>query len=477
MARPTMKMTWQVLLEIVIDIALVTLGFVLAYWIRYELQWPAPVAAENYIPFRTYIPMAAIMTVLLMSGYGLQKVYAHQRGRNWLDEAYALLNGTTTGTLLMIVITYFVPALSYSRTLFPLAALTILSLLVMSRIAKNIALDQLRKRGIGIKQILVVGAGEIGRTVMRTIAAHPELGYRVAGFVDDDSTKAQTDLGRIKALGNIDNIPEIIRDASIDYVIITLPWMYHRKILRIVRQCEQHSVQAYIVPDLLQTTISRVGIEHIGEVPMISVRAEPISRRGQVAKRIVDIVGATLGLGIGSPILLLSALAIKLGSPGPIIFKQTRLSQYETPFTCFKFRTMYQDAEAAKEKLIEQNNADRRLFKMKDDPRITGVGRILRRFSIDEMPQFFNVLRGDMSLVGPRPPVPSEVELYLEWHRHKLDVPAGITGMWQISGRSDLSFDEGALLDIWYAENWSLLLDFKIMLKTAAAIILGKGAY
>ena len=231
------------------------------------------------------------------------------------------------------------------------------------------------------------------------------------------------------------------------------------------------------LPDLLQTTISRVGIEYVGEVPTISVREEPLSRKGQVTKRVVDVIGSLTALIVCAPLMALVAVAIRLDSPGPAIFRQIRLTKDERPFTCFKFRTMRQDAEAAQDELIERTNGDRRQFKMREDPRCTRIGRVLRRFSLDEFPQFFNVLLGDMSIVGPRPPMPSEVELYLEWHRRRLEVQAGITGMWQVSGRSDLSFDEAALLDIWYAENWSLLLDLKIMLKTVAVILTGRGAY
>jgi lipopolysaccharide/colanic/teichoic acid biosynthesis glycosyltransferase len=202
-----------------------------------------------------------------------------------------------------------------------------------------------------------------------------------------------------------------------------------------------------------------------------------ISYGWRIVKRAFDILIALCAVVLGAPIWLLISLAIVLDSPGPVIFKQTRLGERERPFTFLKFRTMVQDAEAQKETLVEENGADRRLPKIKDDPRVTRVGRWLRKHSIDEIPQFINVLRGDMSIVGPRPAIPAEVELYLPWHRHRLDVPAGITGMWQVSGRSDLSFDEAALLDIWYAENWSFLLDLEIMLKTVGVVILGRGAY
>ena len=471
------KQHWRIALEILIDALLINLGFSLAYWIRYELQWPTPVAAQNYEPFNTYIPMGLILTFLLVIGYASQEAYVHKRGQTLLDELHTLFNGTMAGLMLMIVITYFAPSLSYSRGLFPLAALTILFVLSLSRIAKSILLDQLRKRGIGVKRVLIAGAGEAGRTVMRTIVAHPELGYQVVGFVDDDPVRGQTDMGNMKGLGDIENIPSTIRDQEIDLVIITLPWMYHRKILRIVRQCEREQTQVYIVPDLLQTTISQVGVEYLGEVPIVGVRPSALSKGGLLVKRVFDITWALIGLILGFPLMLLIAALIKIDSPGSVIFSQKRIGKDSIPFICHKFRTMHRGAEAEKKSLLGKNEGEARLFKIKEDPRITRIGRWLRRSSLDELPQIFNVLRGEMSIVGPRPQVPSEVDLYLEWHRDRLTVLPGITGMWQVSGRSKLSFDEMALLDIWYVENWTLLLDIKIMLKSVGVVLSGKGAY
>jgi exopolysaccharide biosynthesis polyprenyl glycosylphosphotransferase len=477
MNKPSLKQSWRTVVEVLVDALLIYVGFVLAYLIRYQLEWPLPVADENLIPYNAYVLTQAILSLLLLVVYGMHRLYAPPRGRSWLGESATLFSGTMTGMMLMIVVIYFVPELSYSRGLLPLAALTIFPLLALSRLIKQIILNQIRKRGVGVRQVVVVGAGEVGRTVMRTIVARPELGYRLAGFVDDDPDKGEKDMGRIKALGSLDRLPAVINDQEIDLVVITLPWMYHRKILRVVRQCERHNVQPYIVPDLLQITINQVGIEHLGEVPMIGLREEPISGGWRVAKRVFDILFSLAVLLLGAPLWLLISLAIVLDSPGPVIYSQIRIGARERPFLCLKFRTMCQDAEQQKEALIEENGTDRRLFKMKDDPRVTLVGRWLRKHSIDEVPQFINVLRGDMSVVGPRPAIPSEVQFYLPWHRGRMDVPAGITGMWQVSGRSDLSFDEAALLDIWYAENWSFLLDIEIMLKTIGVMLWGQGAY
>jgi exopolysaccharide biosynthesis polyprenyl glycosylphosphotransferase len=477
MNRLPLKPSWRTPAQALLDAAIIHAGFGLAYLVRYRLEWPLPVVPENYISYRTYLPAQVILSLLLLIVFAMHRLYTHPRGRSWFHESATIFSGTMTGLMLMIVVVYFVPELTYSRGLLPLAALTIFPLLALGRLVKQVLLNQLRKRGVGVRQVLVVGAGEVGRTVIRTIVARPELGYRVAGFIDDDPVKGENDMGRIKALGSLDRLPAVINDQEIDLVVITLPWMYHRKILRIVRQCERHNVQPYIVPDLLQITINQVGIEHLGEVPMIGLREEPITRGWRVAKRVFDILFSLAVLLLGAPIWLLIALAIVLDSPGPVIYTQIRIGERERPFLFLKFRTMYQGAEQQKAALIEENGTDRRLFKIKEDPRVTCVGRWLRKHSLDEVPQFVNVLRGDMSVVGPRPAIPSEVQFYLPWHRGRLDVPAGITGMWQVSGRSDLSFDEAALLDIWYAENWSFLLDVEIRLKTVGVMLWGQGAY
>ncbi len=471
------KSKLRVLFEIAIDTTLINVGFVLAYWVRYQLGWPEAVARENYQPLGAYLPMMALLTVLLILGYASHKIYISQRGRSWLDEMYALFSGTLTGLMLLIVITYYISELSYSRGLLPLAAITILALLAISRVAKVILLNRLRKKGVGVQRVLVVGAGEVGRAVIRSIVAHPELGYQVIGFVDDNPTKGQTDLGKIKALGEIENLPALISEHQIGLVIVALPWMYHRKILRIMRQCEGQQIEVYIVPDLLQTTIRHVDVEYLGEVPVVGVRQNALGKGALFFKRALDLTVALLGMAIAWPVWLLIAILIKLDSPGPVIFAQTRIGKNGVPFTCFKFRTMRQGADAEKARLMARNEGEARLFKIKDDPRVTRVGRFLRRSSLDELPQTINVLRGEMSIVGPRPQVPKEVELYLEWHRHRLDVLPGITGMWQVSGRSELGFDEMALLDIWYVENWTPWLDIKILLKSVGVVLIRRGAY
>jgi exopolysaccharide biosynthesis polyprenyl glycosylphosphotransferase len=312
---------------------------------------------------------------------------------------------------------------------------------------------------------------------MRSILARPDLGYRPIGFVDDDPKKQVTDIGPFRALGGTSALATILENEAVDQVIISLPWMSHRKVLRIIADSERRGVRARFVPDLLQMSLSQVDTDVLDGVPLIGMK-ETSLKGGKIAlKRFIDIAMSSGLLVLLSPLLFLIAILIKLDSPGPVFFRQTRLGRGAKPFTCYKFRSMREDAEAVKPQLRGLNEAEGPIFKIKDDPRITGVGRVIRRFSLDELPQLINIFRGDMSLVGPRPPLPSEVEGYEDWHHDRLKIPAGLTGLWQVMGRSDLSFDEMVMLDLYYAENWSLWLDFKIMLRTIPTVLFARGAY
>jgi exopolysaccharide biosynthesis polyprenyl glycosylphosphotransferase len=220
-----------------------------------------------------------------------------------------------------------------------------------------------------------------------------------------------------------------------------------------------------------------MDVDDLGGIPMIGVKAISITGWKLITKRAIDFTIALVGLIVLSPLMLLIALAIKLDSPGPVLFKQIRMGKGGRPFILYKFRSMREGAEEEQQKLTDLNEAEGPIFKIRHDPRCTTVGRFLRRTSLDELPQLYNVLRGEMSLVGPRPPVPKEVECYEEWHKKRLEVSPGMTGLWQVSGRSELTFDEMALLDIYYIENWSAALDTEIFLRTIPRIIFGNGAF
>jgi len=336
---------------------------------------------------------------------------------------------------------------------------------------------RLRQAGQGIDRLLVIGAGEVGRAVMRNIIAQPELGYQIVGFLDDDPTKSNTDIGPIKALGPVENLSEVIKAYDINQVIITLPWQYHRKTVRLVLEAEEAGVRARVVPDLFQLSLGGVDVETINGIPLISIKQTALTGWNLILKRALDLSLSLVIVLLTAPLWALIALAIKLDSPGPVFFTQERAGKYGRPFKVYKFRSMYVGAEAEQQKLAAQNEASGPLFKIRDDPRRTRVGRFIRRTSLDELPQFINVIRGEMSIVGPRPALFSEVAQYQDWQRKRLEIQPGITGLWQVSGRSDLTFDEMVMLDIYYGENWSLGADIRIMLRTIPQVLFGDGAY
>jgi len=463
---------------VIFDVLLINLAFAIAYWLRYELQWFASVDEANFVPYSAFVPISLTLTVFLLGIYKLNGVYNQPRGASWFDEVYRLMTGTATGLILMVfgIVFLFWP-LFYSRLIFFYAGVLITIFLSLSRLGKRMLRDRLRRRGLGVDRLLIVGAGEVGRTVMRHVVAQPSLGYHVVGFVDDAPEKGSTDIGRFKALGNTGNIPRLVKELAVDEVIITLPWMYHRKIVSIVAQCEREQIRVRIVPDMFQMTLSHLDVEDLGGIPMIGVREISISRPQMFFKRVMDVTVSLLGLIILLPVFALFALLIKLDSLGPVFFTQIRVGKGEHLFACYKFRSMRQGADSEKENLLEFNEADGPIFKIRNDPRITRMGRILRRTSLDELPQLFNVLMGHMSLVGPRPAPPSEVQRYQPWHKRRLEVSPGITGLWQVSGRSELSFDEMVLLDLYYIENWSPFLDLQIVLRTVPKMLTGEGAY
>lgn len=462
-------------LTLLVDALLITLSFALAYYVRYELELFRPVLDAFQAPYSFYLPLQGAYVGLTILFMALNGEYAARRGGSWLSELYRIANATTTVAVVLITYSFLFQPLLYSRLMLIQAVFITISLLGVWRLGRRLVQANLRRRGLGVARVLVVGAGEVGRAVMRNVMVHPELGYHVVGFVDDDAAK--TELGRFKRLGALDEVESLFTREQVDEVIITLPWMYQRKILALVRACARRDVRARVVPDMFQLALNQLDVDDIGGLPLIGVKDPGSPQLARVLKRLLDVAGAVLVLGIlGVPMLMVAAL-IKLDSPGPALFTQTRIGKDGRQFLIYKFRSMYMDAEARLAELKARNEASGPLFKMKADPRITGVGRWLRRLSIDELPQIINVLRGEMSLVGPRPGLPHEVAQYQPWQRERLSVTPGMTGLWQVSGRSELTFDEMCLLDIYYIENWSLGLDVQIMLRTPARVLFGSGAY
>lgn len=468
---------WLIPTVILSDVVLINAAFLLAYMARYRLQLFRPVEPEFDNPIDVYYPFMLVLTILLMAAYQIDNVYQPRRLGMWLDQMSRIVRSTMITMLIMIGITFIYQPFFYSRLIYLYATILIVLLLAPGRLVWGLVLGRLRARGIGVSRVLIVGAGDVSRMVIRTVMAQPEFGYRIVALVDDQMDPSALSIGPVPAIEGTQRLPQIIAEKNIDEVIVALPWTDHQRILDIFQACDRLGVRARSVPDLFQLSLNRVDVEDLGGVPVIGLKAASIRGANLIVKRMMDVALGSLMLLILSPFMILFALAIKLDSPGPVFFRQKRVGAHGQEFVVLKFRSMREGADEEKDQLLDQNEMSGPLFKMREDPRTTRLGRFLRRSSADELPQLFNVLRGEMSMVGPRPHTSAEVAQYQSWQRQVLEAPPGLTGLAQVSGRSQLSFDEQCLLDIYYIENWSPALDLKILLRTVPKALSGEGAY
>lgn len=464
------------------DAALVWFSFVIAYWLRYRLEIGGSVLPGFAQPFDFFVSKALILVVVAVAMFRLRGLYNLPRWTSFLDESSTILSGATTAMAVVILFS-FLQRFYPSRLIFIYAWLVMIGLLLAKRLITRTGRGFLWRHGIGVDRVLVVGSGPAGRRYMEHILNSPHIGHQLIGFVDstpaEESWAVATERKVVRPdyLGHLAAITTVVKEQNIDEVVIALPPTAHEQVLPILEQCRELDVAFTLVPDLFELAIDRVITYEVGGLPLIRLKESRIRGANYAIKRAMDILIASVVLFVTSPLMLLIAVAIKLDSNGPILFPQERVGKNWKRFTLFKFRTMYQDAEKHKAELQAAYNVGDLLFKLKDDPRRTRIGRILRRTSLDELPQFFNILLGEMSVVGPRPQVPAEVENYEEWHCRRLDVTPGLTGLWQVNGRSDLTFDEMVRLDVYYAEHWSPWLDIKLILRTIPAVLLARGAY
>jgi exopolysaccharide biosynthesis polyprenyl glycosylphosphotransferase len=466
-----------------IDAMMVFAAFGLAYWLRYRLELGGEILPGFSQPFSFFLDTVIIqLMIVTVIVFQLRGIYRLPRWTSFLDEALIIASSATTAMAIIILYSYlqrFFP----SRLIFIYAWILMIALLLGKRLLVRLVRQGFWSRGIGVDRVMIVGAGRAGQRIMQHIYGNPQLGYRVVGFLGDPPEESNWGIAterrveRPSYLGDHGAIEEAIRQHDVDEVIIALPPAEHRNIFRMIQQCRQMDVSFTFLPDLFEMALDRVAIHEVAGLPLIELRESRIQGWNYIVKRAMDLMISIGVLIVTSPLLAFISVAIKLDSSGPVFIRQVRVGRDGKEFVCYKFRSMVENAEKLKQELMAKEGNNGPLFKMKNDPRVTRVGRILRKTSLDELPQFINVLLGEMSVVGPRPQVPSEVELYEEWHYQRLHVTPGLTGLWQVSGRSDLSFDEMVKLDLYYAENWSPWLDIKLMLRTVPAVLFGRGAY
>ncbi len=461
-----------------LDTALVLLAFVLAYFARYELQLIRAVLEFNQSAFEPYLPYAVIYIIWLYVNYRGMGLYKPNRGRSWLDEVYTIINGVTNATVVTLALSFFLQPLVFSRLMMIYVAAITIVLLATSRGVIRIVRAHLRKQGIGVQRVMVIGAGEVGQSVMRVLLARRDMGYQLIAYVDTDPALASTDLGRVKGLGGVTDLGTLLREHAIDFVIITIPWRQNETIIELINICQRENVEVSVIPDVFQLNLRQVQVEALDGIPLLRMNAHlPFKGTSRLLKRLLDLTLIVLASPVLALIFLFVGLAIKLEDRGTIFYSAERVGEQGKRFKMYKFRSMIPNADQLRAKLTEEHGDDPRRPKLKDDPRITRVGKFIRRTSIDELPNLINVMLGQMSLVGPRPPTPEEVAFYDQWHMQRLAVKPGMTGLWQVAGRSDIPFDEMCLLDIYYIENWSMGLDAQILMLTIPRVLLRQGVY
>jgi exopolysaccharide biosynthesis polyprenyl glycosylphosphotransferase len=403
--------------------------------------------------------------------------YRSYRTASFVDELLAIAKGIVAGGLILGAIA-FALKLNYLSRGFILSFVVInFAIIGTERFAVRSLSWAVRRHGYNFRNVLIVGTNDTARDIAQKISQYHNWGLRLAGFIAEDVHDAGSSLDGIAVVARLQELETFIRHEAIDEVIFCVPFRKLPDLEDTFLMLEEHGINARIAAQMFPHLIARMGFEELETVPLLTFSTVPENTIALAIKRFSDIVLAVVLMICSFPIVVAAALAVKATSSGPVLFKQKRSGLHGRTFTLYKFRSMYRDAESLRSDLERLNEMEGPVFKIKADPRITPLGRFLRRTSIDELPQLWNVLKGDMSIVGPRPPVPEEVEKYERWQRRRLSMRPGITCIWQISGRNKISdFDQWVKLDLQYIDTWSLALDLKIFLKTIPVVLFQRGA-
>jgi len=405
------------------------------------------------------------------AAYGL---YDQRRLLAPAEEAGRLFHGVTVATIATVVAAFLLKV-TVTRRSVAVVWLSCLLTVGAIRLVRRKTIHLLHARGHLLTRVLIVGSNDEGRNIGRTLLRQPWTGYRPVGFVQTGLRDRAVGADFIPVVGALADLPRIVRAHHADAVILASTALDPGQLSNLCAGLDALGVETRISAGLPQVAASRVNIEPLDGVAMLSVKANQLSAEQSALKRAVDIVASLLLLVVLAPVLAGIALIVRVTSAGPVIFRQIRVGEGGTPFVIYKFRTMVADAERLRDGILSLNEADGPLFKVSRDPRVTGIGHLLRRFGLDELPQLYNVLRGEMSLVGPRPPLRGETERYDEWVRGRLRVKPGITGLWQVNGGHELAFDDYVRYDLFYIANWSLVLDLYILARTLPALFLRRG--
>lgn len=456
------------------DMLMVCVGGLTAFWLRFGFSSPFAVEPVSlpHVWFHTY--SRAYSGFLLLYG-GLivlacasHNLYRTHRELSALAESLRVARAVILATAVLVLFVFTSGNKEISRLVVAGAGAINIFILAGWRLAKRRYVMRRAGRGEGLSRVLIVGAGPMGQAFAECIEKNRQLGYSVCGFLDPHPN------GDRRVLGSAGELRRVALAQFADAVFITPP-ADHETVKTVFLEARKLRLDLHLLPELYGGLAWRAPLHNIGGFPLLKLYSEPIPALGLAAKRAMDVMASSIGLALVSPVLLLAALWIRLDSRGPAIYAAQRVGKKGKKFNCYKLRTMVAGAEGQKQKLRSANERQGPFFKMAEDPRVTRCGKWLRKFSVDELPQLVNVLRGEMSLVGPRPHPVDDYALYTIEHLRRLDVKPGITGLWQVTARRDPSFERNMQLDLEYIEKWSLRLDLKILAKTLPEVLRARG--
>ena len=456
-------------LVLLLDLVTLSCSWILAYFLRFYL--PVIPVSKGIPPFLTYLTLLIIMLPLWYIVFKAFGLYRPRRISSKFAEIMDIAKGTTIAILILVSLTFFVRKYEFSRLTFVYFGIICVIALCVERILFRELLRLIRKRGYNLRHALIVGTGSLGQDVTDRVHSHPELGIKIRGFLCEDSSQIGNELEGFKVLDTFENVRDVVMNQNIDMVLITLPLSAHERLKRILDDIGDEMVSIMLIPDLIELATLRGGIGEFEGMPIISLRDTPLYGWNVVVKRVTDIVLSITILLTVSPLMIAISFLVKATSIGPVFYRQERMGLDGKIFSMLKFRTM--ETQAEKE--------TGPVWAAKGDSRKTIIGSFLRKTSMDELPQFFNVLKGDMSIVGPRP----EREFFIKQFRSKIPkymlrhkMKAGITGWAQISGwRGNTSLEKRIEYDLYYIENWSIRFDLEIMWLTIWRGLVNKHAY
>lgn len=451
------------------DLCLGIAAFYVAYFIRGSMGALFPL----YI-YVAVLPMFIVIWGGLLYFLG---IYESLRTKQFSAIFISIWTSAILGIVFFGSLAYILKIQNISRLLIILMFFIAAIFTIIEKIAIILFIRNMRKKGYNFRNILIVGTGKRAQNFVDLVNKHSEWGFKIIGFLDMDASRKDQLIGGYKVLGTFNDAPSIVNDNVVDEIVFIVPHEWLDKLSEIMMFFKSEGLKIHVAVNYFELQFSKARQTELNGLPLLTFEITSHNLFHLMLKRFFDIVASGVGLILLSPLFLIISIIIKLTSKGPVFFRQTRSSLNGRKFTVYKFRTMIEGAEEKLKDLLVQNEMKGPAFKMQNDPRITKIGKILRKFSLDEYPQLWNVFVGDMSLVGPRPPLPTEVEKYEPWQRRRLSMRPGITCIWQIKGRNRIvDFNEWMKLDLEYIDNWSLWLDFKILFKTIPVVLFGIGA-